>query len=335
MNQDLKDERISAFLDGELSAAERKEVEALLHASAPHRQLVSELKLLRQDLQSLPRFSLGEDFAARVLAQTKKAGEQHSAAAGHVTVVHNEKPVPVVPRHKMNWLVVGGGCAATAACVLALVTFFPDIQPGVKPAVGNLPTETNPAAASDFSRLLASASQQGEAVVVRVLLTKDQIRGKALDQALASQGIVLAEADVENPAAFEAGKHYQDLAKAAPAATQTGAGDVLFVDADPAQVEKALLALGGSKSNTSFSPEALVASTATGLKSAPTAEGEAGSANPGTSPKTPTTGYAQHLSPRGFTLPATGSSPALPAPGTVGTSVKKPARVLIVVEVAD
>ena len=39
-----------------------------LAASPEHRQLLAELAALRSDLHSLPRLSLGEDFAQRVVA---------------------------------------------------------------------------------------------------------------------------------------------------------------------------------------------------------------------------------------------------------------------------
>jgi hypothetical protein len=53
--------------------------------------------------------------------------------------------------------------------------------------------------ASEFVRTLSS-TQENEAVVVRVKLTKDAIRGRMLDEALKAHGIQLATADVSNEA---------------------------------------------------------------------------------------------------------------------------------------
>ena len=66
MSRELHDERISAYLDGELSAGERAEVEELLKTSSSHQQVLAELTSLRESLQSLPHYTLGNDFAPRV-----------------------------------------------------------------------------------------------------------------------------------------------------------------------------------------------------------------------------------------------------------------------------
>jgi anti-sigma factor RsiW len=69
---EFPDELISAYLDGELSPAEKVRVEEQLMDSAEHRRLFEELKSLRRSLQALPAESLGEDFAARVLRRAER-----------------------------------------------------------------------------------------------------------------------------------------------------------------------------------------------------------------------------------------------------------------------
>lgn len=67
MNEKFSDERISAYLDDELSPDARAEVERELADSADLRQAVEELRALRVGLQSLPRYRLETSIAERVL----------------------------------------------------------------------------------------------------------------------------------------------------------------------------------------------------------------------------------------------------------------------------
>jgi hypothetical protein len=69
---EFPDELISAYLDGELSPAEKVRVEEQLMDSPEHRRLFEELKSLRRSLQSLPAESLDDDFAARVLRRAER-----------------------------------------------------------------------------------------------------------------------------------------------------------------------------------------------------------------------------------------------------------------------
>ena len=67
MNDLPQDELFSAYLDGELTAAERAEMERLLAADPAARQLLEELRALSNTLQTLPREKLGEDLSRHVL----------------------------------------------------------------------------------------------------------------------------------------------------------------------------------------------------------------------------------------------------------------------------
>ena len=66
------DERISAYLDGELSADEQTRFEERLAESAELRQLVEELRALRGSLDLLPRHRLEADFADHVLRRAER-----------------------------------------------------------------------------------------------------------------------------------------------------------------------------------------------------------------------------------------------------------------------
>jgi len=65
-------ELLSAYLDGELSAAEQAQVEQLLVASAQARQLLEELRALSSALKSLPAQKIGEDLSESVLRMAQR-----------------------------------------------------------------------------------------------------------------------------------------------------------------------------------------------------------------------------------------------------------------------
>jgi len=67
-----ENELFSAYLDGELTAAEQAEVEQLLAASPAARQLMDELRALSATLQSLPVYKLSEDLGPEVLRQAER-----------------------------------------------------------------------------------------------------------------------------------------------------------------------------------------------------------------------------------------------------------------------
>jgi anti-sigma factor RsiW len=72
MDSSYNDERISAYLDGELSADEQDRFEERLAENAELRQLVEELRALRGSLDLLPHYRLDPDFAERVLQRAER-----------------------------------------------------------------------------------------------------------------------------------------------------------------------------------------------------------------------------------------------------------------------
>jgi hypothetical protein len=93
MNDLPENELLSAYLDGELTAAERAEVERLLAANPAARQLLDELRTLSATLRALPPQTLGEDLSRQVLrvAERRMLTE---GEPGHWT----RSPTPAVPR---------------------------------------------------------------------------------------------------------------------------------------------------------------------------------------------------------------------------------------------
>lgn len=94
------DELLSAYLDGELTAGEVARVERLLAERPESRQLLEELRLVRESLQALPRRRLDDAFSQHVLRQAERevlhggadvdpiaerAGQGDLLTAGHAT----------------------------------------------------------------------------------------------------------------------------------------------------------------------------------------------------------------------------------------------------------
>lgn len=94
-----QDERLSAYLDGQLTAEARDQFERELAKSEDKRQLVEDLRALSSLLGAMPREALGEDFQQQVmrkaeramLAATASESDGQSDAALAVDVAENEK----------------------------------------------------------------------------------------------------------------------------------------------------------------------------------------------------------------------------------------------------
>src|SRR5436305_8428978 len=94
------DERISAYLDGGLSADEQSRFEERLAERAEWRQLVEELRALRGSLDLLPRHRLEADFADGVLRRAERemltAGDVASGSGSTGGAGHTVSPVPTI-----------------------------------------------------------------------------------------------------------------------------------------------------------------------------------------------------------------------------------------------
>src|SRR3954466_8922624 len=109
MTREFPDELLSAFLDNELSPAERAQVEQHLAASAPDRQLLAELKSLRSEVASLPPVTVTPDFADRVVQMAVAEAQKHSGRAADVSVAP-----PAARRSRRRWM-IGAALASAAA----------------------------------------------------------------------------------------------------------------------------------------------------------------------------------------------------------------------------
>lgn len=73
MSHEADQELLSAYLDGELTAAEQARVERLLADDPAYRQLYDELRALRTNFETLPRFTLAKDISSLVLRRAEQA----------------------------------------------------------------------------------------------------------------------------------------------------------------------------------------------------------------------------------------------------------------------
>jgi negative regulator of sigma E activity len=138
MDRFADDERISAYLDGELTADEQSQFEDRLAESAELRQLVEELRALRGSLDLLPRHRLEDDFAERVLRRAEREvlvsgqPQSDSSPAGPPAIDH--RPASLAPaadrltkprRRSLRPLIY----AAVAIAAAVLIVIFDPTRP--------------------------------------------------------------------------------------------------------------------------------------------------------------------------------------------------------------
>jgi anti-sigma factor RsiW len=86
MTRNFPDELLSAYVDDELTPAEREQVEQHLATSESARLLVTELQSLRSELAALPAIDLGESFTVRVMQAAVAAKATHGFTAAPPSV---------------------------------------------------------------------------------------------------------------------------------------------------------------------------------------------------------------------------------------------------------
>src|SRR5262249_10509798 len=132
MDHSDNDILLSAYLDGELSAAEQARVEQLLATSAEARQIVDELRTLRTSLQELPRHKLGPGFAEQVRRRAEAESREtevgsREPVAGQESGVATQAPeLQTAHRPRLfNRRGIAWSIVAIAAALLLLVTNRP------------------------------------------------------------------------------------------------------------------------------------------------------------------------------------------------------------------
>lgn len=313
------DERISSFLDDAMPAAERAAFESELLDNADLRKQVIELRQLRQDVALLPRFSVTEGFAQRVVAAAISAKANENA-----NITPAKKPSNKTIRRATL------GVMAVAASVLIMVGTMLWNRP-VNVAHNN-PTKVENKA---LAPVLAALPGDDQVLVVRIISPKDVSAGTVLRDALAEQGIEKRQPSDQSTGGAKVGNAYRAMVKGA-AGEKVRAADALYLQISPEELELALDRLAKPGSDVTLKPEQLL--SVADVKPAqpvvgpnkPAAEdvpgNQAVAAEPGNKPE-----FVQELTPGLFQLPKEVGHANQPS---VSPTPKGKVRVLILIEQA-
>src|SRR5262245_14406841 len=105
MSKPLSEELLSAYLDGELTPAEKSEVERSLEAAPKLRERLEDLAEVGQAIRSLPRPGAPSDLRRQVLAEISQRTRRAVSPASYSTR----------PSRRHVWQWIG---ALVAACVV-------------------------------------------------------------------------------------------------------------------------------------------------------------------------------------------------------------------------
>lgn len=321
------DERISSFLDDAMPAAERSTFESELLDNAELRQQVIELRQLRQDVATLPRFSVTEGFAQRVVAAAVAAKANENA---NITPAAQPKPKTV------RRVAIGGlAIAASVAILFGTLAWINNKGPvDVAKNGNNVPVVEQPAS-SPLAPVLASLPADDQVLVVRITSPKSLAAGNVLREALAEQGIEKRRPSDQTTGGGLVRKAYKDRIDATTsgdATKTTAAADALYVQISPEELELALARLAEPGSAVKFVPEQHLAvgkgfgNTKTQAAGELTSENQANAAEP-----TKKADFIQDLTPGLFKMPKEGTPEITPHPAPSATPKGK-VRVLILIE---
>ena len=207
MNQQVPDELISAYFDGEVTPEERERVEALFASSMEVRQMLDDTAKLSALLHSFPREAAPSQFSKNVQRQIASAVKPVSALVA-----------PTGRSLRREWVAFGAGMTATIASLVLWVSLNP---------FGNRSQEAKVAqSVAPVKDAIASAAiKEGN-------LPRDHF-GVAADSHTANDGISVATSNATSkPVAASA-----DALPAAPStsnesAPQLAQSDVTFVSDD-------------------------------------------------------------------------------------------------------
>ena len=131
MNQQVPDELISAYFDGEVTPAEREQVEQLLASSVELRQVLDDTSKLSALLHSFPREAVPAQLANNVQDQ--------------IASVVFSSPSPAGGRGmRREWMAFGAGMMATMASLLLWVSFNPSSGPTTAATVAQTKSHITP-----------------------------------------------------------------------------------------------------------------------------------------------------------------------------------------------
>ncbi len=330
MKSPIHDERISSFLDDALPETERRAFESELAHDAELQQHVAELRQLRQDVATLPRYTVTQGFAQRVVKAALAAQANQNA---QLEPAKSTKPVK--PKTIFRLAVGTLAIAASAAIIMASLPWLrPDIAP-VK-LTQNEPVKAPANKALEI--VWSSLPSDGEALVLRIRSPKDLAAGQVLREAFAQQGIEKRRPADSSTAAAAVGKAYRDHLKAASGTDRTGstpAADALFLEISREELEMALSQLTQPTQNVTFIPEQRLAVTKPRQVPDSIEPKAVGEDAPQVGSQANSAEFVQEINPSLFRLPKSQVGPAhaiVPAPTSTPTGK---VRVLILFEHAE
>ncbi|WP_254508458.1 anti-sigma factor family protein [Anatilimnocola floriformis] len=311
------DERISSFLDDAMPAGERSAFESELLDNAELRQQVIELRQLRQDVALLPRYSVTEGFAQRVVAAAISAKANENA---NITLAST-------PSSKTVRRATIGVLAIAASLLIMVGTMV--WNNGRKPIDVAVKPTTNSAVAP----VLAALPGEDQVLVVRITSPKDLATGSLLREALAEQGIEKKRPSDQTTGSGLVRKAYKEKLGTSDATT---AADALFLQISPEELELALNRVAKSGPAVTLTPEQHLAVASLPVKPAVAPNTPAAEDVPGNQAIAAETSkkpeFVQELTPSLFQLPkATGN--ATPSVSS-SAAPKGKVRVLILIEQA-
>jgi anti-sigma factor RsiW len=141
----IPEELLSAYVDGELDAAQRRDVEARLARDVTWQRILDEIVGARDAVRSLPEREPPSGFWLRVLTHVAEVAERdHGELAASAAVV---SITPPVRRRTTRWGAIG---AAAAAIAIGVVVASPSGDGEVAPSLPAL-ADQHAAAASTQS----------------------------------------------------------------------------------------------------------------------------------------------------------------------------------------
>lgn len=163
-----QDERISAYLDGELSPEERAEVERLLAEDPKAQRLMQELRAVSQTLRAEPQAAFTTDLSSVVIAEGLKRKEAERVEVAERLEPEGDFGLPF-ERNSRSW-----GWAGVAAAAAIMISFFG--RPGAAPP-RQIAQQTKPQAVQQLDqRLLALQRVNPNVQVVNYNLTPQQLQ---------------------------------------------------------------------------------------------------------------------------------------------------------------
>jgi negative regulator of sigma E activity len=345
-------EQLSAYLDGELSGHELREIESLLASDAAARHHLAELSRGQTLVRSLPTHKLSAQFTAGVLAriaQVPAPAANASTTPATASPVRRSAPAATT-QVSSRWLIASLGTVAAVVLLAFGVQFLGSgVQTPVSPLAnqeipGEAPTDVaTPRELSVDQQLtaamLTAIDQPEEVAVLRVKLPAGSSASQPVDQWLEDQQMHVVNPSHVSPTTVAVGSAYR--ASAAPAIASgtpaKAAGEAVYVELPAEMVEAALASLAaqvGSEGSVRFESElAIDASLAT--MQFEQAEGEAGTTKRpgGSSADIPAGPHAQRINPRILRLPTVDEAAPVATSATELPAAKvRTIRVLILVE---